>query len=141
MLARMREYQKVNHDEIKVRRVGYYKRWYRENKDKALAIKHRRLARKKANGGSFTAAEWRELCRKYDYRCLCCGRLRPLTVDHVIPLYLGGRGDISNIQPLCLECNCRKHARYIDYRPGSRTTRVGPHINSIARRRVPQLFD
>jgi 5-methylcytosine-specific restriction endonuclease McrA len=38
---------------------------------------------------------------------LCCGEAKPLTVDHVVPVSKGGSNDISNIQPLCLECNDR----------------------------------
>lgn len=68
-------------------------------------------------GGSHTEQEWIELCARYDHRCLCCGEIKPLTKDHVMPLSLGGDNTISNLQPLCLACNLRKHAKHIDYRP------------------------
>lgn len=41
---------------------------------------------------------------------------RRLTPDHVVPLGKGGSNDISNIQPLCLPCNLKKHNRCTDYR-------------------------
>ncbi len=94
--------------------------WRRQNLDRARAITQRRRARRRGNGGSYTATEWRSLCRKYDYRCLCCGKREPdisLTVDHVVPLDKGGANDITNLQPLCGECNSRKGATIIDYRP------------------------
>lgn len=76
-----------------------------------------RRARKRSASGTYTVAEWEELCAKYGNHCLACGRDDvPLTVDHVIPLSQGGANDISNLQPLCLSCNCSKNTRTIDYR-------------------------
>ena len=39
-----------------------------------------------------------------------------LSVDHIVPLSLGGSNDISNIQPLCRACNSIKWAKIIDFR-------------------------
>lgn len=78
---------------------------------------------KRQNGGTYTTQEWRDLCARYDYACLCCGKREPeikLTPDHVIPLSKGGRNDIGNLQPLCKPCNTAKNARTIDYRTGWR---------------------
>jgi 5-methylcytosine-specific restriction endonuclease McrA len=78
---------------------------------------HRRRARKRKNGGDYTLDEWNNLCEKYGNRCLACGRTDVLlTVDHIVPLKLGGKNDISNLQPLCKSCNCKKHTKVIDYR-------------------------
>lgn len=101
------------------RQRPYKREWARRNKDKQLASFHRRRARLRGNGGSYSAAEWRALCDQYDHRCLACGRPEPeiqLTVDHVLPIYRGGSGAIDNIQPLCKPCNSSKGARHIDYR-------------------------
>jgi 5-methylcytosine-specific restriction enzyme A len=54
--------------------------------------------------------------RKYvyirdNYRCQSCGKpenCTQLSIDHIIPLALGGSNDISNLQTLCLSCNRRK---------------------------------
>jgi len=75
-----------------------------------------RRIRMQRNGGRHTPQEWRDLCAQYGHVCLACGYKRPLTKDHVIPVYLGGSDAIENIQPLCKSCNSRKHARHIDYR-------------------------
>lgn len=83
------------------------------------ASQHRYRAKKRGNGGRYTAQEWRGLKAQYHYRCLCCDKQEPeiqLTVDHVIPISLGGPNVISNIQPLCLLCNSRKSNKHIDYR-------------------------
>ena len=92
---------------------------YKLNREAYYAHTHKRRARKKLSGGSYTAAEWEALKTRYSYTCLCCQQMEPnikLTPDHVIPLSQGGRNDIQNIQPLCLTCNLRKHTKSIDYR-------------------------
>lgn len=93
------------------------RRWKRENPDKVAAINHRRRVRISRAKENFTAAEWIQLKRQYDNRCLCCGRSDiELTIDHVLPLSMEGSNSISNIQPLCKSCNSSKKDRYIDYR-------------------------
>ena len=46
-------------------------------------------------------------------RCLHCGSSERLTVDHIVPIKLGGGDNISNLQCLCLSCNCSKRDRFI----------------------------
>jgi len=102
------------HSKERIERLRWY---YASRPDVKAAKNHRRRTRKVGNGGSFTAIEWHELCKKYDNRCLACGRDDvTLTVDHVVPLVHGGSNDISNIQPLCFPCNAHKHTAIIDYR-------------------------
>ena len=58
-----------------------------------------------------------------DYNiCLCCGK-KPhkgirlsLQVDHIIPVTMGGKNELSNLQTLCRNCNSAKHINTIDYR-------------------------
>jgi 5-methylcytosine-specific restriction endonuclease McrA len=81
-------------------------------------------ARKRAlafgyEGEHFTYTEWLALLEFYGHRCLRCGSREQLTVDHVIPLSLGGSNSIDNIQPLCEGCNLRKDQDTTDYRPSS----------------------
>lgn len=96
------------------------KRWVKANPDAVRTIHHRRRARKANAPGSFTTAEWQAMKARYGYQCLRCHRREPdvrLTIDHVVPLALGGANDITNIQPLCRACNSSKGAReIIDYR-------------------------
>lgn len=97
----------------------YRKKQYQRNRKTELATVHRSIARRNDASGSFTARELRKLYRQYDHVCLACGRSEPeiqLTPDHVIPLSRGGSNEISNIQPLCLECNLSKATKTIDYR-------------------------
>ena len=97
------------------------KKHYYENREKELDRLRLKDARRRAQTGNdkITAGEWAELKARYDYICLRCRRREPeikLTLDHVVPLIAGGRNLISNVQPLCLSCNCSKHAKTIDYR-------------------------
>lgn len=80
---------------------------------------HKRRAIVRGLGAHFTPQEWRDLCAHYGNRCLRCGADGPLVPDHVTPLSRGGSNTIDNIQPLCSDCNARKHAHTVDYRPGS----------------------
>ena len=98
--------------------------WRRNNPDKTKDQRRVQNARRRAlvasAEGNYTPAEWRKLKTQYGNRCLACGRSEPevrITPDHVVPLALGGRNSIDNIQPLCWGCNAAKQAREItDYR-------------------------
>jgi len=72
--------------------------------------------RRRGAVGKFTKSEWQDLCDRYGNRCLSCGEQKELTVDHVVSLKDGGSNTIDNLQPLCLSCNSRKGAKFIDYR-------------------------
>lgn len=79
---------------------------------------HRRRARIKANGGSFSREEWLALVERCGNRCVACatpGTATTLEADHIVPIKLGGSNEISNIQPLCRSCNARKSAKVKDY--------------------------
>lgn len=105
------------HDQYEKRRretdPAFRERWrfYKRQKN------HQRRAQVTANGAMYTQAEWDRLCAFYNHRCLCCGKRRPLTVDHVVPVTKGGSNLIQNLQPLCRPCNSRKSDQTIDYRP------------------------
>jgi 5-methylcytosine-specific restriction endonuclease McrA len=109
-----KKYYSKNKSECK-KRMKAYRRAHPEV-DKAKHAK--RKAQKLGNGGSFTASEWKALCKKHHNRCLGCGKRRKLTADHVVPVSKGGSSNISNIQPLCGPCNSSKGNKTIDYRNG-----------------------
>lgn len=93
------------------------RKWQKLNLDKVKINYHRRRARIRSNGGEYTVTEWRDLCAKYGNCCLCCGRGGKLTVDHIVPIALGGLNTIDNLQPLCRPCNSSKRLKIIDFRP------------------------
>jgi 5-methylcytosine-specific restriction endonuclease McrA len=68
-------------------------------------------------GEHFTEEEWLDLLDAFGHRCLRCGADEDLSVDHVVPLSLGGSNAIENIQVLCVPCNIEKGVEVRDYRP------------------------
>jgi 5-methylcytosine-specific restriction endonuclease McrA len=87
-----------------------------------LSKSARRRAKERANafgysGEHFTTEEWLALLEFCGGVCLACGAAEALSVDHVIPLSLGGSNAIENIQVLCETCNSLKGAAVRDYRP------------------------
>lgn len=49
-------------------------------------------------------------------KCLKCGSTKRLTIDHILPLSLGGSNKQFNLQTLCRSCNQEKGIQTIDYR-------------------------
>jgi 5-methylcytosine-specific restriction endonuclease McrA len=90
--------------------------WYRRNKD--FVIQKTRLRKLKLDQGDLTPAQWRTIVELASGCCLRCGQDdRPLTVDHIVPLSRNGKHTLTNVQPLCDECNKRKFTKSTDYRP------------------------
>ena len=74
--------------------------------------------------------KWQGLLKEYGNQCLCCGADGGedgclLVPDHVIPLSEGGKDNVSNIQPLCPECNSRKGTNRTDFRKSFPTKEFG----------------
>lgn len=101
----------------KDKRSEALRRWRNNHPEKVFVQKANRHSLERGAEGRITNEEWFGLLEKYGHKCLCCKRDDvKLTQDHVLPLVLGGKNTIDNIQPLCRSCNSRKHAKYIDYR-------------------------
>lgn len=131
---KIKEYRRKSYSENPESHRANFRRWYEENKDKARSIRRKwlevnpeksreynrnRYARHKNANGKIKASEWNALKEKYNYMCLSCKKKEPeikLTLDHVIPLVLGGDNSIENAQPLCASCNSSKNKKHIDYR-------------------------
>lgn len=47
--------------------------------------------------------------------CAACHSEHSLTVDHVIPMSIGGKHEIDNLQVLCRSCNSKKKQEIIRY--------------------------
>lgn len=98
-IAKVLEWQKANPEKV---------RSYKKNS------KHKR--RTATLTGHVSVTEWLQLCAENNQTCLRCKEVKPLTMDHVIPLSKGGLHSIENIQPLCGSCNSIKHTKSTDYR-------------------------
>lgn len=51
----------------------------------------------------------KNVMKRDDYKCSSCGSTSNLTIDHKIPLSLGGTNALSNLQTLCRDCHEDKH--------------------------------
>lgn len=103
--------------------------WHRHNPEQTLAIRARYRQRRRAeirmsdqarrSGGSnaLTVAQWDEIVAFYGNRCLACGAIEKITMDHIVPVSLGGKTEAANVQPLCRHCNSKKSTKIIDYPP------------------------
>jgi 5-methylcytosine-specific restriction endonuclease McrA len=97
------------------RRKAINRAYYLKNKQKFLLRSKDRRAKIKGSSGTFTVEQWERIKRDFAYGCARC--LKPeQTIDHVTPLSLGGAHCQTNIQPLCMECNRWKGARFMDFR-------------------------
>jgi 5-methylcytosine-specific restriction endonuclease McrA len=115
ILARARSWKNANISNVLNYSKNYSKIHYQEKR----VHNAKRRALIAGSSGNINLAEWENLKRFYDYKCLSCGKQEPeilLTYDHVIPLSKGGSHTISNIQPLCGSCNSRKNNGCTDYR-------------------------
>ena len=80
--------------------------------------KHMRRALEQKCAGSFTMKEFFNLASLMQNHCPACGKfveINSFTVDHIVPLSRGGNNDISNIQPLCIDCNRHKQTKTVNY--------------------------
>lgn len=73
-------------------------------------------ARRAGTNDRFTAEELHRLFSQAEGICPACGRPAKLTVDHIVPLCVGGSNGVANLQAICARCNFRKGARVMDFR-------------------------
>jgi 5-methylcytosine-specific restriction endonuclease McrA len=121
-IEKVREYDRARYlkrDPEKRREISR-KSWaknYLANLEKYIIKSRNRRALKRGNGGKITKAEWNAICEKYGNKCLYPGCDRTdITMDHVIPLKLGGTHTVDNVQPLCKSHNYSKGKKIADYR-------------------------
>ena len=88
--ARQREQARAKYAADPERHRGYQKA-YRERNHAIVTEKMRhRLARRRTIKGVYSDEEWKSLCAACGNVCLSCGRQSRLTVDHIIPVSMGG---------------------------------------------------
>ena len=113
----LREKQKTYNAKHSQKNINRVKEWRKNNPGRAAHNNSMSRARSFGADGSYSLGDWETLKKQYGNKCPHCGRSEPeikLTRDHIIPLSRGGSNFIENIQPLCGDCNRRKHAKMPD---------------------------
>ena len=111
--ARAREWNRKNQE----RRKENLEKWLAENPSKRREYDSKRRAMiVNAPGRGVTSEEWQYVLRFFGNVCQKCNSSEAIELDHIVPLIAGGAHDISNIQPLCKSCNCKKSRSSVDYR-------------------------
>ncbi|WP_338928357.1 HNH endonuclease signature motif containing protein [Roseomonas mucosa] len=122
-----RAYRLRNAEKVRIRQERWHllnpganaeraRRWAKENQDKVLQYSRIKRARRRGAEGTHTAADIANLFAAQHGFCnnCACSIQGGYHVDHIMPLKLGGRNDVSNLQLLCAPCNMRKHAKHPD---------------------------
>lgn len=52
-----------------------------------------------------------EVMREAQYKCVVCSSPDDLTIDHIVPVSVGGSNEKTNLQVMCRPCNSRKGAK------------------------------
>lgn len=102
-------------------------KWYQENKEKVRqqtkdyraarpglnAFYVRRYEAKRRGNGIYEITH-KEIARLREANCFYCGtNQEKITLDHVIPIKLGGRHSIGNLVSACQPCNSSKQDKLI----------------------------
>ena len=102
-----KDYQ-IAHKEV----ITQYKKDYRKAHAIHINIKNqRRRAGRMRLLSTLTLEQWRGIKKHFNNACAYCGEEKPLTQDHFYPLCKGGEYAISNIIPVCGQCNSSKSSR------------------------------
>lgn len=112
-----RERYSTNEDHRSIVKVIKAK-WRKSNKEQ-ITVHTGYVRATPGVSANLTVTEWKDILKKYNHSCICCGKSRKeatITMDHIIPLSKGGTHTKENVQPLCKECNSKKHDQTIDYR-------------------------
>lgn len=75
-------------------------------------VKRRRLSKEK-KARILKRDNWTCLCCKIDLKTL---PIDQISIDHIIPLILGGTNSDHNLQSLCYKCDKNKGTKIINYR-------------------------
>lgn len=96
-------------DEHKQEAKENARKWRKNNPKKIMLKNHRRRAVQRKNGIFFISQK--DLNKILSSCCYKCGKIDNVTLDHIIPIFRGGRHSIGNIQPLCKSCNSSKGSK------------------------------
>jgi hypothetical protein len=81
-----------------------------------------------------------------DKPCVICGFSGDTHVDHILPVANGGTRELSNLQPLCWQCNKKKSNRLTneqlrEWFNSRRKEHFDRHRWHMTMKRIPSPFD
>lgn len=96
---------------------------FRREQDIALFEGNIETEQPKETQSTESVVDWDSLCEQVlirdNYTCKCCGKQKgrgiKLEADHIIPVNMGGRSVVDNLQTLCKECNQAKGTDSINF--------------------------
>jgi hypothetical protein len=80
-------------------------------KNKIIFIDKEENFKDNSNRYSFSEFEKQSICSANNYKCNDCGIDlvdRDFQIDHIVPISIGGKNSIENLQPLCNNCHSKK---------------------------------
>ena len=96
------------------------RKWRQENQDKINAkSRNRRVLQSSAGDGTVTAGSIASILAENGGMCVYCelrGRTpanKATTLDHIVPIALGGAHSVHNLCGACGSCNSSKHKRLL----------------------------
>lgn len=109
---KIREYQANwranNPDKMHEIRSKSNKKFRMNHRERLQVFDANRPRRGRVKIGKISESEWTQLLETYKNTCPCCGKVGALEIDHIQPISRNGKNEISNIQPLCRDCNQKK---------------------------------
>lgn len=136
---RTRDWRDRNQDMVK----RYVREYYDKNREEIIARAKTQSAIRRVAVGFYS---WATCLEVYGGRCTHCGKKGDLTVDHIVPISLGGSNWQHNIQPLYLSCNSSKgndlgkeidrFEAYLNRKPSTRMTATWSAAHSSASCRI-----
>jgi len=109
-----RKSHKIYTDEEKRLRVNEFNRLWRINNPEKWKFANRMGRHRRRALGAICSTEWIAKVSMLGNKCQSCFKTEPeikITIDHIIPVSKGGTNSIDNLQPLCMKCNQKKHAK------------------------------
>ena len=104
-------------------RLALYNEQWRASPGGKVAVaraNHKRRMSVLASPNTLTTDEWMRIVENQGGRCASCGLefsdSMPATMDHIVPVSVGGGLVRDNVQALCGPCNSSKGAKTIDFR-------------------------
>lgn len=99
-----------NHPEGLKDRIAKWRLTHKKayNLSQQLATARRNARLKMATVDKFTKQDWQDIQVAFHNACAYCGKILPLSIDHIIPIFRGGMHSKDNIVPACVSCNSKK---------------------------------